>query len=198
MTPGNSFTRSYLTLQPAVALPADRQSQIGDGIYIPCEPGPGLLYVEPTFPLSALQEFGPLRTIVIPDYVFWNLIERSADLELEILDVDFVPDPLPESVYKPTVRRFIESGRDAGNKYHDLIHFLDEARLPITAIAVRDRELADNQHSIKIHGSGLIIIQGDPKTFEGAKRFLERLTHFLVDVYLKPIQSESVAQLQYS
>ncbi len=196
MAADGQITRRYLTLQPTVDIPADKQAGMGGGVFIPAGPGTGVLYMDPDelSSSSTLAEFRP-RTIVIPDYCFWKLIAQCAELEFDILGVDLVPDPIVDSLYKPEVKRLIETGKTAGDNHQALVRFLEEIRVPITSVEFRDEKLTDPQHRIRLHGSGLITIQGNAEAIEdGMQQFFERLTRFLVEAYLKPSQAESATE----
>lgn len=194
MTTAITITRAYVILQPAVAIPEDKRAVSKAIIYIPLPPESGLLYVEPEQLSTGLPSLGELqpRGVVIPDYVFWNLITQSNALKFQILDVDFSADGLADSLYKPNARRLIEAAKSNTDANQDLVSFLENLKLPITTIEFRAEQIPDAEHTIKLYGSGLIRIRGNEEAIEdGVKQFLERLTDFLVHTYLKPIHSET-------
>lgn len=170
---------TYQIFQPSESVPDEAipQDKTADAkvVSVKTEKGPGLLFAEPEelSELSSVFEKFRVQGVVIPDYLFLELVSQSENFGCKISDVEF-SDPAP--VYKSTVEHLIKSGDK--KQLHD---FLQQLRRPISSIRC-DYQGAGNLHA-KLNGSGLVTLQGDESIPSGTRKsLLKQLTLFLSGV----------------
>lgn len=174
----NEPSVSYQILQPAEPIPEGAIPQGGAEdpkvISVKTEYGPGLIYADPEQlgKLSPVLDRFKVHGVVIPDYVFLDLVAQSADLNCTISGVEF-SDAAAAAPYRSTLNLLIKAGDN-----RQLGDFLQELRKPIAAVEYDHKELKDVH--VKLNGSGLVTFQGDPNAIlEVQNQFLPRLTDFL-------------------
>lgn len=171
---------TYQILQPTERVPQEEipveKTAEEKVVSVETEEGPGLLFAEP----EELRDLSPVldkfrvHGVVIPDYVFLELVSKSSDLDCTVSDVEF-SDPAA-APYKSTVQHLIKAGDNT-----QLREFLQQIKKPISAIQCDYTK--GNVHTT-LSGSGFVTLKGDKAALTDFKAsLLKRLTVFLSNAY---------------